>query len=158
MLIMPLIDFYATACDWLQHGNRAPTGLYWFVVVSFFNGIVIEIGRKIRASEDEETGVATYTVIWGKSGAIFAWFLALLATAASAIQAGAFIQFAEPTTWVLGFFLILNFIAGLGFLQTGKRVFAKWIEPLSALWTVSMYLILGAIPLLWRWWQTGGAR
>ena len=53
MLIMPLIDFYATACDWLVAGaNKAKFDLLWFLVISFFNGIVVEIGRKLRAPED----------------------------------------------------------------------------------------------------------
>ena len=51
MLIMPLIDFYATACDWLTAGVLCRTGSSG-VLASYFNGIVIEIGRKIRAPED----------------------------------------------------------------------------------------------------------
>jgi hypothetical protein len=51
MLIMPLIDFYVTSCDWLAAGTAAPEGLLWFLLVSFFNGIVIEMGRKICAPE-----------------------------------------------------------------------------------------------------------
>ncbi len=75
MLIMPLIDLYATACDWsVAYGEvslaAVPDGLYWFLIVSFCNGIVIEIGRKIRAPQDEEEGVETYSVLWGGS----AWY------------------------------------------------------------------------------------
>src|SRR5262249_6891196 len=32
---------------------------------------------------------------------------------------------------------------------------AKWIETASGLWTILMYLSLGAVPLLWRAWQAG---
>ena len=50
MAIMPLVDLYATACDWAPLGNaRPPRGLLWFLVVSLFNGMVVEIGRKIRS-------------------------------------------------------------------------------------------------------------
>src|ERR1700677_965143 len=144
MLIMPLIDFYATACDWLHLGLRPPPGLFWFVIVSFFNGIVIEIGRKIRAPEDEETGVPTYTVIWGRTGAVVAWFLALSGTAASAIYAGFHINFAFVIGCVLTVLLAVNVTTGLLFLKTGQRRYSKLIEPLSGLWTLSMYLSLGA--------------
>src|SRR5262249_27120361 len=65
MAIMPLVDFYATACDWWPTGEGAPRGLIWFVVVSYFNGMVIEIGRKIRGPQDEEVGVNTYSALWG---------------------------------------------------------------------------------------------
>lgn len=155
MLIMPLIDFYATACDWLHLGMRPPPGLFWFVIVSFFNGVVIEIGRKIRAPEDEEPGVPTYTVIWGRTGAVLAWFLALSGTTASAIYAALHIQFAGVMIGVLAVLLALNVSTGLLFLRTGQRRFAKLIEPLSGLWTLAMYLTLGAVPMLWRVWHAG---
>jgi 4-hydroxybenzoate polyprenyltransferase len=148
MLIMPLIDFYATACDWLPLGLQPPAGLFWFVFVSFFNGIVIEIGRKIRAPVDEEKGVPTYTRIWGSRGAVFAWFTALLCTAACAFYASSLIHFARPTGWALGLLLALNLTVGICFLRTGQRRFAKLTEPLSALWTLALYLFLGAIPML----------
>ena len=46
MLIVPLVDFYTTATDWLVAGTSVPhSGLIWFLIVSFFNGIVIELGR-----------------------------------------------------------------------------------------------------------------
>jgi len=155
MLIMPLIDFYATACDWLHLGLRPPPGLFWFVIVSFFNGIVIEIGRKIRAAEDEENGVPTYTVIWGRTGAVMAWFLALSGTTASAIYAALHIHFASVMTGVLATLLGINLTIGLLFLRTGQRRYAKLVEPLSGLWTLSMYLTLGAIPMFWRAWHAG---
>ena len=155
MLIMPLIDFYATACDWLHLGLRPPPGLFWFVIVSFFNGIVIEIGRKIRAAEDEEDGVPTYTVIWGRTGAVMAWFLALSGTTASAIYAALHIHFASVVTGVLATLLGINLTIGILFLRTGQRRYAKLVEPLSGLWTLSMYLTLGAIPMFWRAWHAG---
>jgi 4-hydroxybenzoate polyprenyltransferase len=34
-----------------------PAGLFWFLAASFCNGVVIEIGRKIRAPAQEEEGV-----------------------------------------------------------------------------------------------------
>ena len=65
MLIVPLIDLYATACDWLPAGVAPPAGLGWFLAASFFNGIVVEIGRKLRAPADEEPGVETYSAAVG---------------------------------------------------------------------------------------------
>ena len=59
MLIMPLIDWFATGCDWVRAGGGMPEGLFWFLAASFCNGVVIEIGRKIRAPEQEEKGVET---------------------------------------------------------------------------------------------------
>ena len=70
MLIMPLIDLYATASDWMVQGQLPPDGLHWFLIVSFCNGVVIEIGRKLRAPAAEEHGVDTYTKLWGRSRAV----------------------------------------------------------------------------------------
>ncbi|HEY1376538.1 MAG TPA: UbiA family prenyltransferase, partial [Gemmataceae bacterium] len=39
MMIMPLVDLYATACDWWADGAHAPPGLIWFLIVSYFNGV-----------------------------------------------------------------------------------------------------------------------
>jgi 4-hydroxybenzoate polyprenyltransferase len=134
---------------------RPPPGLFWFVIVSFFNGIVIEIGRKIRAPEDEENGVPTYTVIWGRTGAVVAWFIALSGTTASAIYASSQIGFAGAVGCVLVVLLFINVITGVLFLRTSQRRYAKLIEPLSGFWTLSMYLSLGAFPMLWRVWHSG---
>src|SRR5262249_2483608 len=61
MVIMPIVDLYATACDWMVAGFRTPPpGLIWFLIVSYLNGLVIEIGRKVRVPADEEHGVETY--------------------------------------------------------------------------------------------------
>ena len=46
-------------------GRSSASGLAWFLVASFFNGIVVEMGRKIRAPADEEKGVETYSALWG---------------------------------------------------------------------------------------------
>lgn len=72
MLIMPLIQLYASACDWLPQTSALPAGLYWFLAASYANGLVIEIGRKIRAPEDEESGVDTYSALWGHKTACIA--------------------------------------------------------------------------------------
>ena len=39
----------------------AGLGLLWFLIASFFNGMVVEVGRKIRSPADEEAGVQTYS-------------------------------------------------------------------------------------------------
>ena len=84
MVIMPLVDFYATACDWLPAGAGPPPGLEWFVAVSYSNGVVIELGRKIRSPADEETGVNTYGApSGGPRVAVAVWLGVLLLTAAA---------------------------------------------------------------------------
>lgn len=150
MLIMPLIDLYSTACDWLVAGGAPPRGLIWFLMVSFFNGIVIEIGRKIRAPEDEEPGVETYTVLWGRRNAVLAWLGALLATALSALMAASLIGLTGVMSVMLGALFAVATIMARSFLRHPVTSRAKRFESMSGAWTVLMYLGLGGVPLLLR--------
>ena len=62
---MPIVDFYAMASDWMPTAGTPPHGLWAFLIASFANGIVIEVGRKIRVPQAEESGVPTYSKLWG---------------------------------------------------------------------------------------------
>ncbi len=147
MLIVPLVDYYATACDWLANGQAQPSGLLWFLLVSFCNGIVIEVGRKLRAPADEEEGVQTYTTLWGRKFAVLVWLSAMFATASFAVLAAASIAFTLPVVVLLALlWFVAAFIAGR-FLQQPEPKNAKWFEAMSGLWTLVLYLSLGAIPM-----------
>ena len=147
MFIMPLIDFYATACDWQPEAGRAPQGLFWFVAVSFCNGMVIEIGRKIRGLPEEEKGVETYTALWGRPMAVAAWWLALVTTLVCAWQAGRQIDFFLPVVGTLGILLLASLVVGVYFLRMPTKKWSGKFEAISGLWTLALYLLLGAIPL-----------
>lgn len=149
MMIMPLVDLYATACDWWPSAGP-PRGLFWFLAVSYANGIVIETGRKIRAPQDEEIGVDTYSHVWGPANAVRVWLGAMLLTAGFAMTAALFIDFLLPVAVVLVLLLLGALAVSMRFLRLPDSRGAKRIENLSGLWTVLMYLILGAVPLLWQ--------
>jgi 4-hydroxybenzoate polyprenyltransferase len=148
MLIVPLVDFYATGCDWMALGKSQPSGLWWFLGVSFCNGIVIEIGRKLRAPEDEEFGVQTYTVLWGRKNAVLVWWGAMFVTAIFAALAAHKINFLLPVIIILSVVLSLAAILSLIFIQRPATNKAKLFEVLSGVWTLLMYLSLGAVPML----------
>jgi 4-hydroxybenzoate polyprenyltransferase len=150
MVIIPLVDLYATACDWWPAGSGPPRGLIWFLIVSYFNGIVIELGRKIRGPKEEEPGVNTYSALWGRGRAVLVWLGAMLATAGFAATAAVQISFLVPTVCVLGVLLLTAAGIGCRFLQSPIAGWAKRIETFSAVWTLLMYLSLGAVPLVWR--------
>jgi len=154
MAIMPLIDFYATACDWRVAGVHAPpAGLVWFLVVSFFNGIVVEIGRKIRPIDAEEPGVETYSVLWGRPRAVAAWVAAIGATAVCAFQVSRHIGLAVPIGVLLATLVIACAVVGSRFLHAPSRSGGKLIEMASGVWTLLMYLSLGAVPLALAVWR-----
>ncbi len=148
MGIMPLVDFFGTACEWLPRGSTASAGLGWFLTASFFNGIVIEIGRKLRQPGDEEEGVETYSQLWGKTGGAAVWVVALLATGVCAVMAARVIGFVEPVVVSLSVILMLAAAAVFSFLRgslSGKKV-----EAVAALWTLVLYLTLGLVPLFFH--------
>jgi len=150
MAILPLIDLYATACDWRAAGAPSPHGLAWFLAVSFLNGIVIEVGRKLRAPEQEEDGVETYTALWGRKVAPAVWSGAVVATAAFALLAAHELHFVPPVAGLLAVLVLLAAVTAARFVARPTPGRAKWFEPVSGLWTLCMYLSLGALPRLWR--------
>jgi 4-hydroxybenzoate polyprenyltransferase len=148
MFIMPLIDFYATATDWALTRGRAPSGLWWFLAVSFFNGMVIEIGRKLRAPADEEHGVQTYTVVWGRPRALLAWLAAMMLTYACALLAAYRIGFTVPVAIVLGVLLVFTARICWTFNREPTTSRSKLLELMAGIWTLALYLMLGAVPRL----------
>ena len=150
MLIMPLIDFYVMACDWLPVAGRPRPSLGWFLAVSFLNGLIIEIGRKIRAPEDEEQGVETYSFLWGRGRAIAAWRMMVVLTALFALMASWAIGFWRWDAGLLALLVIAAWVVSGIFLKSPVRGKGKLIENYSGLWTLLMYLSLGVIPMFWK--------
>ena len=153
MFILPLIDLYGTACDWRVANVEPPLALAVLLFVSFCNGFILEVGRKIRAPDDEEYGVETYSALWGRGRAVLVWLVALIVTALAAALA----TFAVETPWeIVAYALVvaLAIYAGWRFLRRPTPGSGKPLELLSGLWTLVLYLSLGAVPLALRLIQT----
>lgn len=150
MLIIPLIDIYASGLDWLLEGVDAPKGLLFFFAVSFMNGIVLEVGRKIRNPEDEKPGVETYSYRFGAQRATGLWVLVLFATWLLSIMACYYAGYGMLAYIILTAIFILSSIPAIRFLNKKSSKRAKAIELTSAGWTVAMYLSLGGVPMLDR--------
>ncbi len=148
MMVMPVIDCYTTACDWLPASQLQPNhwlnaGLIVFLLVSYSNGMVIEIGRKIRPARDEEPGVTTYSKIWGIDVALHNWLALVLTTT----------LLAGTTAWIAGCFLPVLLIltaAGTGiaayalrFARAPESFSASPVEKLAGIWTLAVYGGLG---------------
>ncbi len=151
MLVMPIFDIYATACDWLPAGSGPPRGLGWFLAASYLNGIVIEIGRKIRAPADEEEGVETYSFLWGRGRALTVWVGVMFLTALCVAQGARLVGFAVSVTLLLAALLVAASCLARSFGRSPSPGRGKQIENFSGLWTLAMYLSLGVVPLLIRY-------
>ncbi len=142
MLIMPLIDLYATSCQWISAGEKPWLGLTFFLGASFGNGLVIEIGRKLRLPANEEVGVPTYSKLWGLKRALIIWWGSLLGTLVFACIAASRIN-ALPLTSISLTFLLFSALLLCCKSQWHSE---KHFEAFSGLWTLVLYLNLGIIP------------
>lgn len=148
MLIIPLVDIYASGLDWMLEGAKPHAGLLFFFAVSFMNGIVLEFGRKIKAPHLEEEGVVSYSALYGAKRATIYWMLSLFVTMILAVAASLYAGYGLIVVDIfVGLFVLAVFPAIL-FLKHKDEKSAKWIEKASGLWAVAMYLCLGGIPML----------
>lgn len=151
MAILPLIDGYTTGLDWLAEGAAAPAGLWLFLLVTFLNGIVIEIGRKVRAPGGEREGVDTYTSAWGTRRAPLVWLATLAATAVTAWLAARHVGIGGAAAGILALAALAAAAPALSFLRAPGAGAAKGIETAAGAWSIAMYLLLGAGPFAARW-------
>ncbi len=150
MFIIPLVDIYASGFDWLLQGAAAPNGLIFFFAVSYMNGIVLEIGRKIKTPEMEEDGVLSYTHQLGSKRAPIVWIMVLFVTLLLAFAASTYAHHTSIAYWVLFILFVICVIPAILFIRKFTVKSAKFIEYSSALWTFGMYLTLGGIPMLFK--------
>ncbi len=148
MFIIPFIDVYASGLDWLLAGVSPPTGLLFFFAVSYMNGIVLEIGRKIRVPAAETAGVLTYSAMLGTNRATGLWIVLLFLTLVFSMTAALAAGYERVELTVLAALFVLCTAPAFLFLTYKRKTYAKMIEYASAIWTVGMYLTLGGGPML----------
>jgi len=150
MMIMPMIDAYTTGLDWLVAGRHAPAGLPWFLAATFANGVLVEIGRKLRAPEGEREGVDTYTHAWGRRAAPLVWLAVLLSAAGVVTIAARSTGVAALSAAIVFPAALLLAVPAIRFVITGADRAARQVERASGLWGLVSYLTLGAAPWLAR--------
>jgi len=152
MAIIPLADMYASGYDWQLGHATPPAGLLFFLGVSYLNGFVLETGRKIRTAEKEETGVISYTRLWGRKGAPLIWIALLAANFTLACIAARYAGHTQATYYVLTALFAGCIIPAALFIVKPSEKAYKGIELMSLLWALGMYLVLGGIPLAAALW------
>lgn len=151
MMIMPLIDLFITAAEWLPHGNLPRPGLWLFLCLSFVNGCVLEIGRKVWAPQSEREGVETYSRLWGHRRAAWIWaglcVLAWLLLAGVGMMVDAPIAVAAPGLLAVGavFWIATKFVTA----PTASN--EKAIDTAAGLWVFVCYCLAGFAPLIADW-------
>lgn len=148
MMIIPLVDVFASGFDWFLKNESAPMGLLLFFAVSFFNGLTLEIGRKIKSPEYEEPGVLSYTFQVGTKRAVYLWIGVITVTYLLTCYACFYVEHASLSYYILSAVLAAALIPALRFLKNPNQKSAKSMEYLSSLWTFTMYLTIGGVPML----------
>jgi hypothetical protein len=138
MLIMPLIGLYVTGLDW-QRSGYLPSGVLPFTALLFVAGFVIEIGRKIRAPESEETGVDTYSAVYGVPVAALLWLSSLVGSFFCLL----WLLRATHVPVVIGILLVGLLLVGLTltfrYIRRPIVTKATQIELYSGMWTVVLF-------------------
>lgn len=149
MAIMPLIDLLLTGMEWMPGGGAAP-GLWMFLALSFINGCVLEIGRKLWAPENEIEGVDTYSGLWGPRRAAMIW--AVMVGLSFALLLGLGLATGS-------FFVALLFggaaagfsvVSALGYARSPTPSAQKRMDTVAGLWVFACYAIAGFAPLVMR--------
>lgn len=146
MGIMPLMASYGLACDW-QPSGETPTQLDWFLITSVFAGIAIELSRKIRAPQQEEAGVETYSAQWGLRSAAIAWLMAMWGFCLSSALAAWQIAAVVPVAAAIALFLAGAIVIIAQALVQPSPSKIKALETLTGIAVIIMYPLLGLLPL-----------
>ena len=123
-------------------------GLIPLFALNYLNGIVLEIGRKTRRTDEEEHGVQTYSKLWGRKKAVVVlsllfvieYFLVILGLAHTYEK---YFFFGGLTLLVI---LIVSIYFMVKFLK--KDLSGKIVETVSGLWIIFSSMCMGLLPYL----------
>lgn len=146
MIIMPFISLYATAIEWVPREGVLSFGLFVYMISSFCDGTVIEVGRKLRAPENEEYGVDTYTHIWGPRRAMFVWFICVSISLVSTILAGFQVRVGLEIAAMLAILYCYALFIAIRFAKNPTPKNAKIFTLFPGIWMIFNYSILGFLP------------
>ncbi len=145
MAVMPLIDLVITGVEWTPH-SVPPAGLGLFLFLSFANGCVLEIGRKLWAPQSEREGVETYSRVLGPERGGLLWLGCLGAALGLLLAVG----WATGAPWLTGAIGLAAAVyaarAALRYRTQATPVRAKALEDASGLWVFACYAAAGFAP------------
>ena len=146
MAIMPLIDLLVTAGEWLPHG-APPDGLWLFLALSFVNGCVLELGRKVWAPESERAGVETYSALLGPRRAVSWWMATCVLSFFLLVGVGAALRAPLLVSGLGALALAGALVVGARFRAAPTPANEKAVDTTAGLWVFACYCIAGFAPL-----------
>lgn len=149
MVITPLLALVMAGFQLARDGialTALPMLAPAFPLAILLLGVVLELGRKIRATNDEEPGVETYSALWGAVRARTYCVIAAIAAAAATVAAVAQIQgCVTAATLVVGVGIAILGIAAARFTPSQPGA-GKRIEQASGAFALAVLLALGSAP------------
>ncbi len=145
MLVMPAIDLVLTGFEWVPRG-QAPAGLILFLMLSFSNGCVLEVGRKLWAPANEREGVETYSALLGVRRAGSMW-IGFVAVALALLVCVGFTTGAPLATGAIGSVAAAYTIAaGLRYRADPTPERQAKVDSAAGLWVFACYAAAGFAP------------
>lgn len=149
MAIMPLIDLLLTGIEWVPAGRPDPQ-LWLFLALSFVNGCVLEIGRKLWAPENEIIGVETYSGLWGAQRATWIWLTCAAVSFGLLVAVGIATGTGLPTA-AIGFIgLGVCAWSARSYMQAATTKAQQRMDAVAGLWVLLCYVTAGFLPFLIR--------
>ncbi len=148
MAIMPLIDLMLTGIEWTAADSGPAPALALFLGLSFVNGTVLEIGRKVWAPENERRGVETYSALWGARRAALVWLAVVAVGFGLLVVLGGALGLAGPMAAVGAVGLGLAAACALRFRADPSPTWQARLDTVSGLWVLLCYLAAGFGPLV----------
>ncbi|WP_425321028.1 UbiA family prenyltransferase [Celeribacter ethanolicus] len=149
MAIMPLIDLLLTGLEWLPFGGPA-TCLLLFLGLSFVNGCVLEIGRKLWSPENEIAGVETYSGLWGTRKAARIWGVCVLLSYALLLGVGATTGVLWISAALGGIGVTICMVSAASYARFPTEKAEKRMDTIAGLWVFACYAIAGFLPVFLR--------
>lgn len=148
MAIMPLIDLFVTATEWLPHAAHPAPSLWFFLALSFANGCVLELGRKLYAPHNERVGVETYSALYGPRRAAAMWLGAVVVAFLLLVCVGVAAGDGVLVAALGAFMLALAAREGLRYRARPDDAAQKRMDLTAGLWVFGCYALAGYAPFL----------
>lgn len=148
MAIMPLIDLFVTATEWLPHAAHPAPALWLFLALSFANGCVLELGRKLWAPKNEREGVETYSGLYGPERAGAMWLGAVMIAYALLVGVGMAVGHGALVGVAGAAMLVVATRAALAYRANPDEAAQRRMDLTAGLWVFGCYALAGYAPLL----------
>jgi len=148
-LVVPLIDFMVTACEWGPRSGTVPPGLWTFLLMSLANGCILEIGGKIRSPISRKARRGYYSTAWGLPASLWTLGAFTLAAYGCMVAYGAYLDMA-PHFAEAGLLVGIPFLCCLVcFAIHPVPVLEKTVAAASRVWIAGCYATAAALPFIW---------